>query len=128
MIGLTLLRDSIDNFWFTLLHELGHVFLHYRSGLNSGFFDDAEARNVDELEEQADRFARNLIVSDEAWRKSPARIAKSPAIVESVARKLGISPAILFGRIRMERGRYDLFSNKIGRGTVRRQFPEYEGC
>ncbi|HCJ21880.1 MAG TPA: DNA-binding protein [Erythrobacter sp.] len=128
VIGLTLLRDSIDNFWFTLLHELGHVFLHYRSGLNSGFFDDAEARNVDELEEQADRFARNLIVSDEAWRKSPARIAKSPAIVESVARKLGISPAILFGRIRMERGRYDLFSNKIGRGTVRRQFPEYEGC
>lgn len=127
VIGLTLLRDSVDNFWFTLLHELGHVFLHYRTGLNSGFFDDSEARNVDELEEQADRFARNFIVSDEAWRKSPARIAKSPSIVESVARKLSISPAILFGRIRMERGRYDLFSNRIGRGTIRRQFPEYEG-
>lgn len=127
VIGLTLLRDSVDNFWFTLLHELGHVFLHYRSGLNAGFFDDSEARNVDELEDQADRFARNLIISDEAWRRSPARIAKSPSIVESVARKIEIAPAILFGRIRMERGRYDLFSDRIGRGTIRRQFPEYEG-
>ena len=31
VIGLTLRRDSIDNFWFTLLHELAHVMRHLSS-------------------------------------------------------------------------------------------------
>jgi HTH-type transcriptional regulator / antitoxin HigA len=122
VIGMTLLRDTVDNFWFTLLHEIAHVVLHYRTGLSAGFFDDdVTATEVDGLEEEANAFAGNLLLPDEIWTRSPARIAKTAEPVERLAQQLGIHPAIVFGRIRLERGDYSLFSNKIGRGLVQRQ-------
>lgn len=121
VIGMTLLRDTIDNFWFTLLHEVAHVVLHYRTGLTSGFFDDLASPSADEFEDEANRFASNLLIPDEIWARSPARIARTPEPIEKLANQLKISPAIIFGRIRMERNDYSIFSNKIGRGTVRKQ-------
>lgn len=128
VIGMTLLRDAVDNFWFTLLHELGHIILHRRAGLVSGFFDDLDKRDLDEIEAQADNFAENLLIPYEVWRKSPARIAKESGPVEKLAESLGIAPEIVYGRIRKERGDYKLFSSKIGQGKVRSLFPEYEGA
>ena len=122
VIGMTLRLDAIDNFWFTLLHEVAHVILHYRTGLASGFFDDVDNPEIDELEAEANRFASSMLIPDELWRRSPARIAKTGEAIERLAKQLGISPAIVFGRVRMERQNYKLFSDKIGRGHVRMQF------
>ena len=122
VIGMTLLRDSIDNFWFTLLHEIGHVILHYRTGLSAGFFDDTETTDVDELEEEANKFAANMLIPEEVWSRSPARISKTAGPIEHFAEQLGISPAIVFGRVRLERKNYSIFSDKIGRGKIRKQF------
>lgn len=121
VIGLTLLRDTLDNFWFTLLHEVAHIILHYRTGLAAGFFDDFTAGDFDEFEVEANLFASNLLIPEEAWTRSPARISKSPEPIERLAAQLKIHPAIVFGRIRMERNDYSIFSNKIGRGLVRKQ-------
>lgn len=121
VIGMTLLRDTIDNFWFTLLHEVAHVLLHHRTGLSTGFFDDTSLSSLDDFEREANEFAQNLLIPDEIWTRSPARIAKGPEPVESLAKQLKISPAIIFGRIRMERDNYSIFSDKIGRGAVRKQ-------
>jgi len=55
------------------------------------------------------------------WKRSPARIAKTVAPIEALAKQLGIHPAIVFGRIRKERNDYAIFANKIGQGTVQRQ-------
>lgn len=122
VIGMTLRHDREDNFWFTLMHELGHVILHYRTGLSSGFFDNTEEFSLDDLEAQADKFASNVLVPEELWVRSPARIAKSPDPVEKLASQLGISAAVVFGRLRMERKDYKIFSNKLGSGKVRKQF------
>jgi HTH-type transcriptional regulator/antitoxin HigA len=122
VIGLTLRRDAIDNFWFTLMHEFAHVILHYRTGLASGFFDDVEHVEVDEFEEEANKFASDLLVPEELWSRSPARIAKTSSPIENLAKQLNISPAILYGRIRFERKNYAIFSDKIGRGAVRKLF------
>lgn len=122
VIGMTLLRDSIDNFWFTLLHEIGHVILHYRTGLSAGFFDDTETTDVDELEEEANKFAANMLIPEEIWSRSPARISKTAGPIEHFAEQLGISSAIVFGRVRLERKNYAIFSDKIGRGKIRKQF------
>lgn len=122
VIGMTLLRDSIDNFWFTLLHEIGHVILHYRTGLSAGFFDDTETTDVDELEEEANKFSANMLIPEEVWSRSPARISKTAGPIEHFAEQLGISPAIVFGRVRLERKNYAIFSDKIGRGKIRKQF------
>lgn len=121
VIGLTLRLDTVDNFWFTLMHEMGHVILHYRTGLASGFFDDFEHLEIDEMEEEANRFAQNMLIPDAVWSRSPARIAKTAEPVERLAKQLGIAPAIVFGRLRMERQNYKIFSDKIGRGRVRKQ-------
>lgn len=122
VIGITLRRDALDNFWFTLLHEVAHVILHYRTGLAAGFFDDVEHVEVDEFEEEANKFASNLLMPEELWSRSPARIAKSSPPIENLAKQLSIAPAIIYGRIRFERQNYTIFSDKIGRGTVRKIF------
>jgi len=122
VIGITLRHDRIDNFWFTLLHECGHVYLHYQSGLAAGFFDeDLESEKTDELELEADHFASSLLIPPEQWRTSPARISKSVPPIEQFAREIGIHPAIVFGRLRKERKDYRIFSDRVGTGKVRHQ-------
>jgi HTH-type transcriptional regulator/antitoxin HigA len=121
VIGMTLRTNTLDNFWFTLLHEVAHVILHYRTGLSAGFFDEdasAPSEEIDGLEAEANQFARNLLIPEHIWSRSPARIAKSPEPIERLAEKLKIHPAIIFGRIRMERKNYAIFSNKLGRGLA----------
>jgi HTH-type transcriptional regulator/antitoxin HigA len=123
VIGMTVRTDTVDNFWFTLMHELAHVTLHFATGLAVGFYDQTDqVASVDEQEEEANRFASNLLIPEERWRRSTARIAKSAAVIERFANELGIHPAIVFGRIRKERGEWSLFADKIGRNTVRKLF------
>ena len=67
VVGLTLRYDRIDNFWFTLLHELGHVGLHLGTGSDeTGFVDDLSLRGVesggsDPTEHEADQFAQDAL-------------------------------------------------------------------
>lgn len=124
VVGVTIRKDNIDNFWYTLFHELGHVFLHIRRGLLAGFFDEFTKKapeDLDAIEKEANDFATEILIPTEKWKKSPARIAKTSAPIEKLAEKLGIHPAIVFGRIRYERDDYSLFAKKIGSGTVRKQ-------
>src|SRR5713101_2632795 len=41
VVGLTLRYDRLDNFWFTLMHELAHLALHFE-GEVSFFYDDLD--------------------------------------------------------------------------------------
>ena len=122
VVGMTLRKDSIDNFWFTLFHELAHVILHYWTGLQDGFFDDLDAGSLDNVEQEANGFAGSLLIPNDLWIKSPARIAKTPEPIQTLAAQIGIHPAIVFGRVRMERADYRIFTDKIGQGKVRRVF------
>ncbi|QBK29558.1 XRE family transcriptional regulator [Roseitalea porphyridii] len=123
VIGMTLRTDTVDNFWFTLMHELAHVTLHYSTGLAVGFYDQTDqGTSVDEQEEEANRFASNLLIPEERWRRSMARIAKSATVIERFANELSIHPAIVFGRVRKERDDWSLFADKIGRNAVRKLF------
>jgi HTH-type transcriptional regulator/antitoxin HigA len=122
VVGLTIRHDRVDNFWYTLLHELGHVFLHYQAGLAAGFFDeDVDDSQSDDLEKEADQFASSILIPLERWRLSTARISRTAPPIEQFAKQLGIHPAIVFGRIRRERGDYRLFADRVGSGLVRNQ-------
>ncbi|XUM24054.1 ImmA/IrrE family metallo-endopeptidase [Bradyrhizobium oligotrophicum S58] len=125
VIGLTIRRDAVDNFWFTLMHELGHVILHYQTGLTTGFFDQIDAASIDQQEAEADAFASSILIPEELWRRSTARIAKSPEVIEDFARKQKIHPAIVFGRIRKERNNYAIFADRIGGNSVRDQLIDH---
>ena len=127
VIGLTLRYDRIDNFWFTLLHELAHVGLHFDGSDHISFIDDltlraSDNKGVDLKETQADQWAEEALIPSELWEDSEARHNPSPMNVIALAQELNIHPAIIAGRVRYEQNNYRLLSQFVGSGQVRRQF------
>ena len=61
VIALTLRYDRLDNFWFTLLHELAHVACHLDDD-TSMIFDDLEIGSSDKIEAEADEFAQEALI------------------------------------------------------------------
>jgi HTH-type transcriptional regulator / antitoxin HigA len=120
VVGLTLRHDRLDNFWFTLLHELGHIFCHRDRGLREGFFDEEGAPSVDDLESEADEFAESAFIPNEIWRKSFVRFTNVREQVIQFARERGIPSAVVAGRIRRERKNWTLFSDLVGQGSLQR--------
>ena len=134
VVGLTLRYDRIDNFWFTLLHELAHISLHLDGGgEETAFIDDLTLRNLstgggDSKEDQADDMAEEALIPWEAWEDSPVREDPTPMRVMSFAQLLRIHAAIVAGRVRFERGNYRLLSQFVGSGEVRWQFEVGQGA
>ena len=124
VIGLTLRYDRVDNFWFVLMHELGHVFLHLFDGLRFDFFDEEGAKDADVIEAEADKFALDMLIPEGLWDQCLSRFALSAEAVRIDADTIGIDPAIIAGRIRKERGNYTILSDLIGQGQVRLQLEE----
>lgn len=119
VIALTLRHDRLDNFWFTLLHEVGHVLLHLgRDGVEA-IFDDTEAGARSEREREADRFAQEAALPSATWHGCVSRFSRTPRAVLADAERLGVSPAIIAGRIRREAGDYTLLKQFVGAGEVR---------
>lgn len=124
VIGLTLRFDRIDHFWFTLLHELAHVMKHL-SNPGDAFLDRLEDSDAtDTLEIEANRIARDSLISRAAWRRSELISAPSRERIIQFAKEQMVHPAIVAGRVRREIGNYRLFGDLLGTNEVRSQFPE----
>ena len=122
VIGLTLRRDRIDNFWFVLMHELVHIWRHVLSP-SSLFFDDLdEEANIDRQEKEADELAREALIPRSVWDRSHARVLRSPDAAKLLADELAIHPAIVAGRMRREANNYRILNQVIGLGQVKRLF------
>lgn len=124
IIGLTLRYDRLDNFWFVLLHELGHVFIHLMNGLHYDFFDEEGTAGNDVVEVGADQFALEFLIPEARWNECLSRFALSEEAVRIDAATLGIDPSIIAGRIRKERGDYTILKSLIGQGQVASQFED----
>ena len=127
VIGVTLRYDRIDNFWYTLMHELAHVGRHMDHNRGSSFVDDLTLRTVDGTREdpreiQADEWAEEALIPRALWDTSAVREHPTPMTVMHLATALQVHPAIVAGRIRYERRNYRLLSQFVGTGEVRRQF------
>jgi len=128
VIGLTLRHDRMDNFWFTLIHELAHVHLHLENE-NVAFFDETETgvqQSRDPKEREANALASNLLISEDVWKGWRREVGKMVSKEDMIvfAGQLGISPAIVAGRYRWETGEYKNFSVLLGNRMVRRLFLE----
>jgi HTH-type transcriptional regulator / antitoxin HigA len=121
VVALTLRYDRLDNFWFVLFHELGHVFLHLYGSLRLDFFDEEDGTGGDGVEREADKFALDHLIAEAVWKKCLSRFALTEEAVRIDAEKLGIDPSIIAGRIRKERNNYLILNGVIGSGTVRPQ-------
>ena len=122
VIGLTLRYDRIDNFWFSLMHELAHVSLHLDCDENELFIDDLSLSGGDPLEEEADTLAQDALILPQLWESNSVREGATILAVYGLAREAGVHPAVIAGRVRHERGNYRLLSQLVGSGEVRKQF------
>jgi HTH-type transcriptional regulator/antitoxin HigA len=126
IIALTLRHDRIDNYWFCLLHELGHIYKNH-AGANEIIIDDLDLRGrraerEDPREAEADRIAEEASLPIGTFHESFLANPPSSAEIESLARRLRIHPAIIAGRVRFEQKNYRLLSKYVGCGEVRKYF------
>jgi HTH-type transcriptional regulator/antitoxin HigA len=120
VIGLTLRYDRLDNFWFVLFHELGHVILHLFDSLEMDFFDEEGGDNMDIIEREADEFALDQLIPLDNWNQCVSRFSVSEESVLIDAENLNIHPAIIAGRIRKESNNFMVLNDLVGQGTVRK--------
>ena len=118
IIGLSLRYDRLDNFWFTLLHEVAHIWKHVHN--EETFLDDLDASSDDKKESEANRLAREAFIPRAVWKRSDAYISPTKENIDILSRELKITPAIIAGRLRRELGNYRLFADLIGQGEVSR--------
>lgn len=127
VIGITLRYDRIDHFWYTLLHELSHIYKHLKAS-SDVYLDDLEYNDVSNLKErESDRIAGEAFISRNIWKRSDAFNLQTSESVIEFARKLRIHPAIVAGRIRKETGNYSRLSELIGQGQIRKLFGASDG-
>jgi HTH-type transcriptional regulator / antitoxin HigA len=95
-IAMTLRYDRIDYFWFTLMHEIAHIWLEHE-----GYFLD-DIKNIEDtpIEYEADSKAADWLVSQDILTEfltNNRRLSKD-AIAE-FARSQNIHPGIIVGRL-----------------------------
>lgn len=135
IVALTLRQDRLDHFWFTIFHELGHIYCHLYSRFNNGFVDldvmREESMNAqsssyvnDDLETEADQFANERLIDSKTWDTCLSRFTVTNETVEADAQRLNVHPSIIAGRIRHEQNNYSILNDLLGQGLVRQHFRE----
>ena len=119
VIALTLRHDRLDNFWFTLCHELAHVALHLEGENDLSFFDDVDAKPENDLEVGADRWAADALIPPAIWRRAGLNARSTPQDVRGLARKTRVGTAVVAGRLRRETGNCTLMTRLVGNKKVR---------
>lgn len=126
VIGLTLRHDRLDNFWFTLMHELAHIYLHSSNDVES-YYDDLDKLDPENTQEsKADDLAGEALVPKGTWENSPAKLIPSPIAAESLARELGVHVAVVAGKMRHEGNNYQYLNKIVNQEKVRKYFKEIE--
>ena len=98
VIALTLRHDRLDNFWFTLMHELAHIALHL-DGSSDWFVDDLDRESEDPREDEANQMARDVLIAQKDWTLDATATTKE---MSTFAQEKSISPSIVYGRFARE--------------------------
>ena len=100
VVALTLRHNRIDSFWFTLLHELGHIVAQHKGS----YLDDLDNLAVNQEETEANQLAANWLLDPVALehfvvKNSPCFSAKK---VQAFAETQQRHPGILVGRLQRD--------------------------
>ncbi len=88
-----------DQFWFTFFHEAAHVLLHGKRAL----FVDEDGAERTPTEDEADKFAADLLIPPARYKELLASVPLSKARVLAFADSIGIAPGIVVGRLQHDK-------------------------
>ncbi len=103
VVALSIRRDRIDSFWFTLFHELGHIRHRHRPRIDSGIDRDGPPPPGDlpDPERIANEFARDHLVPGPEIDSFIARVRPSYSRVRihQFADRIHVHPGIIIGQL-----------------------------
>lgn len=109
LIQLSLRYKSDDHLWFTFFHEAGHILSDGKRSVALEFDSNGEQerpREEVEREEQANRFAADFLIPPAHMKAFVGGVQTGrikTAEIEMFARRLGIAPGIVVGRLQHDR-------------------------
>lgn len=107
VIALTLRHSRIDNFAFTVMHEIGHIVKHLIKNKRAEYLDLNTRNSESIVEKEANYFAESNLIPEQVWEEinmSKSRLNDDKIIELSNFYK--VNPAIIFGHICHKSGRY----------------------
>lgn len=97
VIVYTARHDRIDNFWFTMAHELGHV-IHHENHQGQVFIDSLDHLDLtNSRQKEADNFAAAILKNAQILAAFKDVQRPSDMRIQSVAQDLGLHPGIVAG-------------------------------
>ena len=108
IVALSLRYKTDDQIWFTLFHELGHVFNHRKD--HTFILDNADQTLTDNvvdpemqrLEDEANRFAADTLIPAHLLKKFISFGVFNNESIYDFAEAIGISPGVVVGRLQHE--------------------------
>jgi hypothetical protein len=98
LIQLSLRYKTDDHLWFTFFHEAGHIAIHPKKAV----FLDSHKGGQGQEEDEANRFAADLLVSPADFRRFAERSIFTKERILKFAEELEIAPGIVVGRLQHE--------------------------
>lgn len=118
VVGMSLRYPRLDYFWFTLLHELSHIVLHWDL-LNEPILDDLQEDGTDTVEVSANRLTKASFVERSIWRNCDPKYSKNEESIIKFATQVNIHPSIIAGMIRKEEGDFKSYSKIVNKTNIR---------
>lgn len=109
-IAVSLRYKRLDNFAFSVMHELGHIVKHIKKNKRKDFIDIIKPEVNDSIEQEANDFAVKSLNADAPFEELFAKLSRSPFTakipIENAAKVYKISPSIITGQFQHYCGIY----------------------
>ncbi len=106
-IALTIRHNRIDNFAFTVMHEIGHIILHLSNNKEAEFIDFYRDKHEKITEIEADNFAQSKLIPSGVWSEIiENHLPLNEDKILHLSSLFNINPAILLGRVCFEMDYY----------------------
>lgn len=102
IIAITMRYDRIDWFWFTLFHELAHLYKDHYAQAGFAFDGETIEGNDNSLENEADDLAAMWLIPTEEYAHYSNNFFIGLADVKALASRIGRHPGIVLGRFQRD--------------------------
>jgi HTH-type transcriptional regulator/antitoxin HigA len=116
-IAVTRRYDRIDNYAFSIMHELGHIYYGHvdeTGKINVAVATSESDENLPSQESEADRFATERLIPNKVWLLAPP-VPLNPYVIQKKytqwAKSKNLNPWIVLGRVSHETGMYRFTSD-----------------